>query len=220
MNPYPGASNVTMLQLANGVILLDGESATAAAIAAELTIEPPVGTLYFSTGGKIFRHATAGTAAGNWLELTALDTAGVTNADLVKLHALTVSATDINRPKAAILLPVTVTLAEANAGKVLLPDAAGVTLTPVDFSVQVTGVWATGTSLDLTDTNGAAVNIASIAVAALTNGAFIRPNSANVTLGAGFLGPLTASKGIKAGVTGAAMTGGTKVKVTVWYTAA
>ena len=59
--------------------------------------------------------------------------------------------------------------------------------------------------------------IATLAVAALSDGAVLVPGSANVTLGAGFTGPLTMGKGVKLVKNGSAGTGGTSIVLSIRY---
>jgi len=112
----------------------------------------------------------------------------------------------------------TITLAEINAGHIILVDAAGVTLKPVGLLAKVNGLFEACSSVDITDNAGSPVNIASLAVAQLTNGAALNECSAGVTLGAGFLAALTAGKGLKVSKTGSAATTGTSITFRVLYT--
>lgn len=61
------------------VLLLSGAATSAAGIVAELPAEPPVGSVYIDGMGFMWRHATAGTAAGNWVAMSAQDTAAITS---------------------------------------------------------------------------------------------------------------------------------------------
>ena len=111
----------------------------------------------------------------------------------------------------------TATLAEINAGKTLVTGIAGKTITVVGFDATVAGTFTTTTSVDLEDTNGTPVAIATAAVAALTDGAVLDSTTANVTMGAGFLGTLTAGEGIAVTNTGTAAAGGTSITYKVDY---
>lgn len=115
---------------------------------------------------------------------------------------------------------VTVTLAELNAGKVLVTGVSGKTITPLDFKMTVSGTFATGTSAELEDTNGTPVVVASVAAAGLGDGAVINETEANTTVGAGYLAPLTAGAGLTMTKTGSDFTGGTSITVRVLYTIA
>ena len=112
---------------------------------------------------------------------------------------------------------ITVTQAEINAGKVLIPGVAGKTITPLDFKMVVLGNFATGTSVDLEDTNGTPVVVASVLTAGLTTGAVINEAESNTSVGAGYLAPLTSGKGLALTKTGSDFTGGTSVTVRVLY---
>lgn len=108
------------------------------------------------------------------------------------------------------------TLAEINAGKVLIPGVLGKSITVTNFIERVTGAFITTTSVDLVS-DATSVNVESTAVAGLTNGAVLTPNTANVTLGAGFGIALPAAEGLKVQKTGAAAAGGTKIGYTISY---
>lgn len=112
----------------------------------------------------------------------------------------------------------TATLAEINAGKVLLAAVTGKTITIVDFKAKVVGNFAAATSVEVEDTNGSPVAIASTAVAGLTDGAILNEVESNTTMGAGYLGSLTAGAGIAITKTGSDATGGTSITVKIEYT--
>jgi len=111
----------------------------------------------------------------------------------------------------------TATLAEINAGKILLAGVTGKTISVLDFKAKVVGNFAAATSVEIEDTNGSPVAIASTAVAGLTDGAILNEVEANTTMGAGYLGDLTESKGIAITKTGSAATGGTSITVRIDY---
>lgn len=84
------------------------------------------------------------------------------------------------------------TTAEVNAGLLLLPALAGYKYRIVDVTmIAIGGNAATATSVDIVATQGAsAVRPFVVAVAALTQSAVVKPNSANVTVladGASFI---------------------------------
>lgn len=112
---------------------------------------------------------------------------------------------------------VTATLAEINAGKILIPAVTGKQIKVVGFELLVSGTFATGTSIEIEDDETTPVVTASIAVAALSDGASIFPNTANVTLGAGYLAASTVSKNIKVTITGSDFTGGTSIIFKLQY---
>lgn len=120
-----------------------------------------------------------------------------------------------NRP--IVHLHNTVTLAELNAGKTILPAVASRTIRVVDFTARVSGTFATHTSADLEDTNGTPVAIQTLLVAGLTDGAVLKDGTANVTRGVGMWGDLTAGAGIAVTNTGAAATGGTSITFDIQY---
>lgn len=107
-----------------------------------------------------------------------------------------------------------VTLAEINAGKILVPVPAGKKAIVTNFVARVIGAFTTGTSVDLLV---GATNVASLAQAQLTNGAVLTPNSAGVTLGAGFGAAGVDDGDITVAKTGANFAGGTSVTFTVTY---
>lgn len=110
----------------------------------------------------------------------------------------------------------TATLAEINAGKVLIPGVAGKQLVVTDITARVTGGFATTTSVDLqAETAGTKVSVG--AVAALTNGAVLKPGDANFSRGAGYAVALTAGEGLKVVNVGSAATGGTSIAYTFSY---
>jgi len=120
-------------------------------------------------------------------------------------NKITLSATNI------------VTLAESNAGKTIVPGVDGKIITIVGFDATVSGTYASTTSVDLEDTNGSPVAIATMLVAALTDGAVLDSTTTNVTMGVGFLGALTVGEGIAVTNTGSAGTGGTSITISVQY---
>lgn len=113
---------------------------------------------------------------------------------------------------------VTATLAQINAGLVIIPGAAGKRITVTSFVERVVGAFATGTSVNL-QSDATAVIVEASAEAGLTNGAVLTSApTANVTLGAGFATPLPVTEGLKVVNIGAAQTGGTSIQFTVTYT--
>lgn len=110
----------------------------------------------------------------------------------------------------------TLTLAQINAGGVanaIVPGFSGKQLSVTSFILRVTGAFTTGTSISLVDSAG--INVATIAEAALTNGAVLTPNSSNVTLGAGFGSLLTSGSGLWILNNGSAQAGGTNIAFTI-----
>lgn len=111
----------------------------------------------------------------------------------------------------------TVSLAQSNAGVTILPGVAGKTITIVDFAAKVSGNYATNTAILLQDTNGTPVVVATAAVAALTTGNILNEKTTNVTMGAGYLAPLTAGAGVAVANSGTAATGGTSITFKINY---
>lgn len=112
---------------------------------------------------------------------------------------------------------VTATLAEINAGKELIPAVTGKKIRILDIDAKVAGNFATGTSVEIEDSNGTPVVALQYAVAALTDGAFLEADTANVTIGAGYLADLTISKSLRIEKTGSDFTGGTSISLMISY---
>lgn len=112
---------------------------------------------------------------------------------------------------------VSATLAEINAGKVLIPASVGKKITVVNYAARVTGAFATGTAVILESTNVAPVLVTTLAEAGLTNGAVLIPSSGNTTLGAGFAAQLGSGDGLQVVNSGAAQTAGTSIQFTLSY---
>lgn len=163
----------------------------------------------------------------------ALDTALV-DGDLIRVYALTPgyelaqTIADIAGLQAALdaltaassgsaqILTVTATLAELNAGKVLIPAVAGKSINVTNYTARVVGAFTTGTNIILESTNGAPVVVSTIAEAALTSGAVNLPSTANNALGAGFATALGVGDGLKVVSTGT-QAGGTNIAFTFTY---
>lgn len=114
-------------------------------------------------------------------------------------------------------ITVTATLAQINAGLVIVPGVTGKRINVVDFIARVTGAFTTGTSVNLQSTNASPVVAVSLLEAALTNGAVLVPGSANTTLGAGFGAPMGTGDGLNIINIGTASAGGTSIAITVTY---
>ncbi len=117
----------------------------------------------------------------------------------------------------------TITTANLNmpASNVIVPAVTGRTYTPVGFFIQALGGATAGCTLvELTDTAGSPVVIASEAIAGLVQNQGITESSSvsNLTFGAGWLTPLTISKGIQILQTGSACTTATSFVARVYYT--
>jgi hypothetical protein len=138
--------------------------------------------------------------------VTASASTGVTIAELASA-----SASQVNT---AI---VSATLAEINAGKVLVATVSGKQIKVVGLELQVVGTFLTGTSVEVEDDNATPVVVASYAQAGLADGANLLPNSANVTIGAGYLAALTLDKNLVVSITGSDFTGGTSITFKIQY---
>ena len=112
---------------------------------------------------------------------------------------------------------VTVTQAEINAGKELIPAVTGKKIRILDIDAKVAGNFATGTSVEVEDSNGTPVVALQYAAAALTDGAFLEADTANVTIGAGYMADLTISKALRVEKTGSDFTGGTSITLMIVY---
>lgn len=111
----------------------------------------------------------------------------------------------------------TVTLAELNAGKVLIPDDASLTLTVRDYTIVPNGTFAALTDARLSDTSATPNEVVTILAANLGTGTIHRhgvgtntPGKVNQALGVG--------KGLQIRKTGSDATGGTDISVTVLFT--
>jgi hypothetical protein len=113
---------------------------------------------------------------------------------LLSIDPTNLKTTLLNSTGVVKNLLVTVTLAQIQAGIVILPAAPGVTITPLSFRLIVNGTAGGSGNFVIQDTNGSPVAIVTVAEAQLTGQ--IVPATVSITLGAGYLAPLTAGKGI------------------------
>jgi hypothetical protein len=165
----------------------------------------------FSTVGNVNPSAGINPVIG-----FALDEA-VNVGDLIRVYVEVPSSG--NSSKSAIKsVTVTATLAQINAGLLLIPGVTGQKINVVDYTARVTGNFATGTSVELESTNASPVAVSTIAEAGLTTGAILKPSSANTTLGAGFSTPLGTGDGLQVVNNGSAQTVGTSITFTLNYT--
>lgn len=128
------------------------------------------------------------------------------------------AAVDASLNGAVRTVNVTATLAQINAGKILIPAAAGQSITVLNYIGRVVGAFAAGTSVELESTNGTPVAVATIAEAGLTNGAILTPAESHTTLGAGFGVPLGVGDGLQIVNNGSAQTTGTSIQFTITFT--
>ena len=115
---------------------------------------------------------------------------------------------------------VVATLAQINAGLVLIAGAGAQKITVLDVVARVLGTFATGTSVELESTNGTPVAVLTYAEAAIAGTAVVYPSSANVTSGAGMGIALGAGDGLQVVNNGSAQTGGTSITFIITYTQA
>ena len=112
------------------------------------------------------------------------------------------------------------TAAQVNAGATLLAAVAGYKYRVTDWTmIAIGGNAATATSVDILGTRTTSVTLAAVAVAALTQSAAVKPNSANVTLladGASHTA-LDANTAITVGKTGSSLATATHIDVIVSY---
>jgi len=128
---------------------------------------------------------------------------------------LPLGAVGVTYAKTAIL---TATLAQINAGLVLIPGVTGKKITVTRFFANVTGNFATGTAVELESTNASPVAVATLAQAGLGTGDQLSDASAsNVTLGAGFGAQLGSGDGLQVIHTGSNFTGGTSIQFVINY---
>lgn len=110
----------------------------------------------------------------------------------------------------------TATLAEINAGKIVIPGVVGKSIKVTNFIERVTGAFTTDTSVNL-QSDTTSVIVEATAQASLTNGAVLVPASGGVTLGVGFGAALPAGEGLKVVNIGTAAAGGTSITWNVSY---
>lgn len=106
-----------------------------------------------------------------------------------------------------------ITLAELNAGKVLVPGHNGVQYRVVDFVVNPIAAVGAVTDVRIGDTAGTPIVAATLAQAQLTAGVNLRPGDTGVTLGNGYWYALTVGKGIQVYQTGTAATGVGRLRI-------
>ncbi len=110
-----------------------------------------------------------------------------------------------------------VTLAQLNAGAVLVPEVPGRVYRPLGFFVKMNGTFTTCTDMRISDTNSAPVDIVTIVVAQMGTGLIHTEDAGTHTLGAGLMADLTAGKGIQIRKTGSTAAGGTDILVRIFY---
>lgn len=149
----------------------------------------------------------------------ALD-AAILAGDMIRIKINSPQISSSNTAGTTRIAQITATLAQINAGLVLIPGLTGKKIIPLNVVARVVGAFATGTSVELEDTSGSPVAVLTYAEAGLTNGAVLFPNSANVTAGAGFAAALTSGAGLQVVNNGSAQTAGTSITFTITFTQA
>lgn len=144
--------------------------------------------------------------------------AAINASDLIRVLIKSPQLSSANTSGTPHVAQFTVTQAQINAGLTLIPGIAGKAITVTSFQMQTTGTFATGTSIELEDTNSSPVPVATIITADLGNVNF--PGATGVTMGVGFGQPLTSGKGLQVVKNGSAYTGGTAALITITYTQA
>jgi hypothetical protein len=109
------------------------------------------------------------------------------------------------------------TLAEINAGKVIIPAVAGKQVLVTDFAARVAGNFTTTTSVDLQASTTTATKVQVMAVAALTDAAVLKDGTSDVTRGAAMYGVTPAGEGVSIANVGTAAAGGTSITVMLTY---
>jgi len=183
--------------------------------------------MYMTAGGAITRGASVEVSYTTNKVVTSGGTNPVigfaydkaaADGDLIRVYIQApFSAVNSSLSGAVRTATVTATLAEINAGKVLIPAAVGQAITVLNYTARVTGNFATGTAVIIESTNGTPVLVTTLAEAGLTTGAILTPSSSNTTLGAGYSVPLGVGDGLQVVNSGSAQTGGTSIKFTFTY---
>ena len=134
----------------------------------------------YTTPGQVIAAGGTNPAVG-----IALDTATATG-QLIRVYLKVPAVSAAFGGPIVKTATVVATLAQINAGLVLIAGAGAQKITVLNYAARVLGNFATGTSVELESTNATPVPVTTIAEAGLTTGAVLLPASANTTLGAGF----------------------------------
>lgn len=143
--------------------------------------------------------------------------AAINVGDLIRVRISSPQTSASNTSQSQKVVSVTATLAQINAGLILIPGITGKKITVTNYTARVTGAFATGTAVLLESTNVSPVLVTTLAEAGLTNGAVLTPASGNTTLGAGFAAPMGSGDGLQVANSGTAQTGGTNIAFTITY---
>lgn len=133
-----------------------------------------------------------------------------------KIESVTADQILLSAPVVRVAV-VTATLAEINAGKVIVPALSGKSIVVTDFAARVSGNFTATTSVDLQATTTTATKVQVCAVAALTDAAVLKDGTANVTRGAAMYGSAPAGESISVANVGTAAAGGTSITFYVTY---
>lgn len=114
---------------------------------------------------------------------------------------------------------VTCTMAEVNAGKVIVPAITGKQILVTGYLMIIAGSFNTLTDVRLQSSNATPVVVVTALLAAIPDAAKISSDAviSNVTDGAGFMVALGSGDSLKLVKTGSAATTGTSIKVRVRY---
>lgn len=111
-----------------------------------------------------------------------------------------------------------VTLAQLNAGHVILPAVPGRQYQLTDFFIKFNGTFTTATDIRLSTTEGSPTDIATILIANAGDNVVHRPGVGTHTLNdAAFAVALAAGAGIQIRKTGSSAAGGTDITVVLTY---
>lgn len=127
-----------------------------------------------------------------------------------------VSHGTVNGGKLVSMSRVTATVAEINAGKVLVPAVSGKTIVVTDFAARVNGTFTTATSVDVEDTS-ATVSVQSLAIAQVVDAAVLQDADTGVTRGAGMFGSITLGEALQVIKKGSDAAGGTDIEFFITY---
>lgn len=190
----------------------------------ELAINDSI--MWMTAGGVITRGANVevvyttnkviASAGVNPVVGIALDGAPNGNGDLIRV--IIKSPTITGTTAAVQTVDVVATLAQINAGLVLIPGQTGQKITVLNYIGRVVGTFATGTGVFLESNNGTPVVVSTILTADIAGSGLIGPTSTNTTLGAGWGAALGSGDGLQVIKDGAtALTGGTSIEFTITY---
>lgn len=163
---------------------------------------------YVVATGKVIPNAGVNPICGYALDSASTD-------EIVSMVVITPayssSASDL---KIAV---VSATLAEINAGKVLIAGSVGKKILVSDITARVNGTFTTATSIDIESTNASPVLVNVGLIAGITNGAVLKPGDANFSRGAGYATELGVDDGIRVIKKGSNAAGGTSIQYTITY---